>query len=36
MRLSFRLVGAVNIELKAVGHEDVNWSELPHDASSRV
>jgi len=24
-------VGAVNTELKAVGCEDVNWSELLHD-----
>ena len=26
-----QLVGAVNTELKAVGCEDVNWSELLHD-----
>jgi len=32
LRLSLRLVGAVNIELKAVGYEDANWSELLHDA----
>jgi hypothetical protein len=31
LRLSLRLEGAVNIELKAVVYEDVKWPELPHD-----
>jgi hypothetical protein len=33
MRLSLRLVGAVNTELKAAGCEGVNWSELQHDVT---